>query len=176
MIDRIIGILSIPITLVMVFLLIRQVNKPQPVNPKSIWVGLSIAVLTLLVNLLFMRQAQPGIFGPLLLIGGMVLGLARWQASQLSIENGAVTARQSIMHLIFWGLSASVTQLLASFAPARWVAGGLAMIFFSTGTTLGTNFNLLLRQKKLKTAEPASNHFSHPAAESTSSFPTTIPK
>ena len=176
MIDRIIGILSIPITLVMIFLLIRQVNKTQPVSPKSIWVGLVFAVLTLLVNLLFMRQAQPGMFGPLLLIGGMVLGLARGKASQLSIKIGAVTARQSIMHLFFWGASASVTQLLAAFAPARWVAGGLAMIFFSTGTTLGTNFNLLLRQTKLKTTVPEANHLSHPAEESTSSFPTTIPK
>jgi len=176
MIDRIFGLISIPITLVMIYLLIRQVGKAQPVNPQSTMTSLIFAVFTLLVNLLFMKQANPGLFGPLLLIAGVFFGLVRGQATHLSVEDGALTARQSIIHLVFWGISAAVTQLLAAFAPARWVAGGLAMMFFSTGATLGTGFNLLMRQNKLRKEAQSAGRSQKPAAEEPSAYPTTLPK
>jgi hypothetical protein len=34
--------------------------------------------------------------------------------------------------------------------PAIIVAGGLATMFFSTGSTLGTNFNLVIRQLRMR--------------------------
>ena len=150
MFDKVIGLLSIPITLVMIWMLVRQVNKPQPVIPRSTWVSLGIAALTLLVNLLFLKKASPGIFGPLFLAAGLVLGMARGRSTRLSVEQGTVIARQSILHLVFWGISAAATQLLASFAPARLVAGGLTLMFFSTGTTFGSGIDLLLRQQRFK--------------------------
>jgi hypothetical protein len=56
------------------------------------------------------------------------------------------------MHLVFWGISYAITQVLATFAPAFLVAGGLATMFFSAGSTLGTNLNLLVRQLQMQPA------------------------
>jgi hypothetical protein len=71
-------------------------------------------------------------------------------STRLSLRDGAVVGKQSILHLVFWALSLAITQLLVAVAPASWVAGGLALMFFSTGTTLGTNLNLLLRIHRLE--------------------------
>ena len=145
-IDKIIGLLSIPITLVMVAGIARQVNKNQRVTAGSSLIGLVMAPLTLIINLIFMRRVIPALAGPLLLILGLGFGLAWGFTTRLKLSEGVVVARQSILHLVFWAVSVTVTQLLAAFAPASWVMGGLATMFFSTGTTAGSQLNLFVRQ------------------------------
>jgi len=147
--DRIIGLLSIPLIIIMIVGIIRQVNKDQRVSLGSSLIGLLMAPFTLVINLIFMARAIPTSIGPLLLILGLGFGLAWGFTTRLKISDGVIIARQSILHLVFWAISASLTQLLAAFAPASWVAGGLATMFFSTGTTVGSHLNLLVRQRRL---------------------------
>jgi hypothetical protein len=156
MIGRIIGLLSIPMMAFIMWSLIRQVRKPSPVQPGWIAIGLVMSPVMLIVNLLFLRQAAPGALGAALLVLGLGFGAAWGFTARLSMRDEKVLADRSILHLVFWAVSFGLTQLLATFSLAEVVAGGLATMFFATGTTLGTSTNLLVRQHQTrKKAVPA---------------------
>lgn len=150
LIGRILSILSIPLVVLTIWGLIRQVRKEQRISRSTPIIGLVMAPLTLLVNLIFLHQAFPEALGAAFLIFGLGFGLAWGQTSRFSNKQGVITAKRSILHLIFWGISYGLTQILALFAPASIVAGGLASMFFSTGATLGTNLNMLVRMARLR--------------------------
>ncbi len=149
---RLFSLASIPLTLLGVWGIIRQVNKEQRLGLASPMIGLVMSPLILLLNVLVLRQAQVNCAGPLFLIMGLGFGLAWGLTMRLSLRDGKVVGKQSILHLVFWGISYATTQFLTVVAPASWVAGGLVLMFLSTGTTLGTNLNLVLRQMRLRHA------------------------
>jgi hypothetical protein len=98
------------------------------------------------VNLVFLRQASPGSWALGLGLAGMLFGVVWGRTTKLRVTQGStVEAERSILYLILWGVSFAVTQVLAAFADARWVAGGLAAMFFATGVALGSNLDLLWR-------------------------------
>jgi hypothetical protein len=150
MIGRILGLLSIPLMGLTLWGLIQQVSKEQRFKLSTPILGLVMAPVTLLINILFLHRAFSEFLGPALLIFGLGFGLAWGQTAQLYPRDGSLMGKRSILHLVFWGCSYAITQVLSSFAPAMWVAGGLATMFFSTGSTLGTNLNLLVRQLRLR--------------------------
>ena len=147
---RIVSLLTIPLMALTIWGLIRQTRKEQRVTPYSPLIGIVMAPLTLIVNIVFLRQAFSAFLGPGLLIFGIAFGLAWGQTARLYPKGKAIVAKRSIMHLVFWAISYAITQVLATFAPAFVVAGGLATMFFSTGSTLGTNLNLLVRQMQMR--------------------------
>ncbi len=147
---RIVSLLTIPLMALTIWGLIRQVRREQRLSLYSPIVGLVMAPLTLIINIIFLGQAFPALRGPALLIFGIAFGLAWGQTARLHVKGKAVVARRSILHLVFWAVSYAITQVLATFAPAFVVAGGLATMFFSAGSTLGTNLNLLVRQTRLR--------------------------
>ena len=152
MLGRIIGLLSIPLTGLTLWGLIRQVRKEQRVKLSTPVVGLVMAPISLLINVLFLRQAFSAFLGPALLIFGLGLGLAWGQTTRLYAKGGMLVGKRSTLHLVFWGISYAITQILATVAPAMWVGGGLAAMFFSTGSALGTNLNLLVRQLRMRSS------------------------
>jgi hypothetical protein len=153
---RAIGLLSIPLTLVMIFLMIRMVRKEQRANMRTNIIGIIMAPMTLIINVIFMNRALSD-FLSVFFIGGFVavfglgFGLAWGQTAKLYQKDEHLVVKRSIAHLVFWGFSYAITQLLASFAPLFLVAGGLATMLFSAGSTVGTNVNMLIRYRKLKT-------------------------
>lgn len=150
MIGRGFGLLSIALICLALWGLIRQVRKPQTIRPSGNLIGMVMAPLMLVVNVVVLRQAAPGLLGPSLLVLGLGFGMAWGQVAKLQAQEGRVVAERSILHLLFWGISYAATQILATFATAAWVAGGLIAMFFATGTSLGTNANLLVRQLRLR--------------------------
>ncbi|MDH3259632.1 MAG: hypothetical protein OEM81_12820 [Acidimicrobiia bacterium] len=152
MIGRIIGVLSIPLMAFAIWGLIRQVRKPQRMRTSTPIIGMVMATVMLLVNVLILRQATPGLLGISLLVVGLGFGVAWGQATRLLRRGEAIVAKRSVLHIVFWGFSLAVTQILATFATAVWVAGGLVTMFFAAGTTLGTNANLLVRHMGLRRA------------------------
>lgn len=152
MLGRIIGLLSIPLTGLTIWGLIRCVRKEQRVKLSTPVVGLVMAPISLLINVLFLRQAFSAFLGPALLIFGLGLGLAWGQTTRLYAKGGMLVGKRSTLHLVFWGISYAITQILATVAPAMWVGGGLAAMFFSTGSALGTNLNLLVRQLRMRSS------------------------
>jgi len=152
MVGRVLSLLSIPMMGLTLWGLIRQVRKEQRFKLSTPMVGLVMAPVTLLINVLFLHRALSTCLGPALLILGLGFGLAWGQTTRLYPKGGALIGKRSALHLLFWGISYAITQTLASFAPAAWVAGGLAAMFFSTGSTLGTNLNLLVRQLRMRSS------------------------
>jgi len=149
---RILSLLSIPFLVWVIWGLIRQVRKPQRLRVTTPLLGIGVAVGMLAVNVLFLRIAEPGLLGASLGVVGIAFGLAWGQATRLQRQGEAIVAQRSVLHIIFWGCSLAITQVLATFATAAWVSGGLIAMFFATGTTLGTNANLLVRQIRIRRA------------------------
>jgi membrane protein CcdC involved in cytochrome C biogenesis len=130
--------------------LIRQVRKPMPIRTITPVLGMVMSTGMLLINVVVLKQAAPSLLGVSLLVVGLGFGLAWGQTTRLSREGERVVAKRSIVHLVFWAVSFGATQLLATFATAAWVAGGLVGMFFAAGTTLGTNANLFARYRSLR--------------------------
>lgn len=143
---RLFSLLTIPLMLITIWGLIRQTRKEQRLSLYSPVIGLAMAPMILLVNIIFLHQAFHAYLAPALLIFGLGLGLAWGQTTGLYAKGKHLVGKRSIMHLVFWCISYAITQVLATFAPAFLVGGGLATMFFSAGSTLGTNLNLLVRQ------------------------------
>jgi Tol biopolymer transport system component len=145
MIYRVLSLLTIPLVFLGFYGVVRQMRKELPFRLTTPLIGLVMAPLSLIINIIFLNKAFSAFLGPALLITGLGFGLAWGQATNLYIKGPSVVGKRSVLHIIFWAVSYAITQILATFAPVLWVAGGLTAMFFSTGTGLGTNTNLLVR-------------------------------
>ena len=76
MIARILAVLSIPLVAVGLWLVIRQVRRPSPLRRWTPLIGLAMAPLGMLLNLVILRQAAPGRAGWLAGIVGLLFGIA----------------------------------------------------------------------------------------------------
>lgn len=150
MIWRILSLLSIPLVLWAFWGLVRQVRKPQRLRALTPVIGIVMSLLMLTANVFILHRANPTLLGGALLVVGIGFGLAWGQATRLAKEGDTVMAERSALHIIFWAVSFAMTQVLATFAPASWVAAGLAAMFFSAGATLGTSANLFLRRERVR--------------------------
>ncbi|MCI0520919.1 MAG: hypothetical protein L0Z70_11785 [Chloroflexi bacterium] len=150
MFARLFSLCSLPLLLLALWGVARQINKEQRLDLASPLLGVVMAALTLGINLTFLSQASLSWAAPMLGALGLGFGLAWGQTTRLQARGGEVTGKQPALHLLFWGLSLALTQLMAAFLPAAWTAGGLALMFFTTGITLGINLNLLARQLRLR--------------------------
>lgn len=159
MLNRLISFISIPILLLTIRGLIRQTGKEQPISKISPIISIVLSMLMLVLNIIFLRKANPSFLGTALLIFGIGLGIPSSRSTKLKINQGRLIGKRSILYLIFWGISYAVTQLLSLFAPAAVVASGLSAMFFSTGVTFGTNGDLLYRMRRISTGRlPALTH------------------
>jgi len=141
----IITILSIVFVLWTFRRLARQVRRPQRAKATTPLIGIVMALTMLTVNVLILHRAAANLLAIGLLMVGVGFGLAWGQATRLSQDGDTLVAERSALHLVFWAISFTVTQILAAVATMPWVAGGLLTMFFSAGATLGTSANLLIR-------------------------------
>jgi hypothetical protein len=178
MIYRILSLLTIPLVFLGFYGLIRQMRKELPFRLFTPIIGLVLSPVSLIINVIFLRRAFSAFLGPALLITGLGFGLAWGQATRLYVKGPSIVGKRSVLHIVFWGVSYAITQILATFAPALWVAGGLTAMFFSTGSTLGTNINLLIRQLRLRphtAASPSESDVQQSPAPQIG-FPSTLPE
>ena len=151
---RALSLLSVPLTLLMIFSMIRMIKKEQRASMRTNMIGIIMAPMTLLINVFFLNRALTD-FLSVFFVGGFVavfglgFGLAWGQTAKLYKQDEQLVVKRSIAHLVFWALSYAITQLLAAFASTGFVAGGLVTMLFSAGSTVGTNTNMLVRQWRL---------------------------
>ena len=158
MILRLLSLLSIPLTLVMIFSMIRMVRNEQRARMRTNIMGIIFAPMILLINIIFLNRAFsdfPGMLciGSMVAVFGLGFGFAWGQTAKLYKKGEKLVVKRSVAHLIFWAFSLAITQLFATFASTALVAGGLVALLFSTGSTVGTNTNMLVRFQKLKRRE-----------------------
>lgn len=178
MIYRILSLLTIPLVLFSFYGMVRQMRKELPFRLFTPIIGLIMSPLSLIINVIFLQRAFSAFLGPALLITGLGFGLAWGQATRLYVKGPSIVGKRSVLHIVFWAVSYAITQILATFAPALWVAGGLTAMFFSTGSGFGTNLNLLTRQIRLRAKmghEPSNMEIPPPPAPQVV-FPSTLPE
>lgn len=146
-----ISLLSIPLALIMIFGLIRSVGKEQPYRRPVYIKGIVMTSIMMVINMIFMFQALftscLPVF-PLVLFGGLGFGYFWGKSSKLYPKGEKLIIKRSTLYLVFWGLSYAFTHLLTAISPANVAAAGLAAMFFSTGSSIGMNANLVLRQNQ----------------------------
>jgi hypothetical protein len=178
MIYRILSLLTVPLVLLSFYGVIRQMRKELPFRIRTPIIGLIFTPLSLIINVIFLRRAFSAFLGPALLITGLGFGLAWGQATRLYVKGPSIVGKRSVLHIIFWAISYAITQILSTFAPALYVAGGLTTMFFSTGSGFGTNLNLLTRQIRLRSKmghEPSVIEIPPPPVPQVV-FPSTLPE
>ncbi len=141
---------SIGLVGVALWALTRQIGRPTRMRAWTPLIAAIFAPLTLLLNLLFLRQASPGAWSLGLGLAGLGFGVLWGRTTSLRMtDDGTVQAERSRLHLVLWGVAFAATQVLAAAAEARWVAGGLAAMFFATGVTMGSSVDLAWRFRRV---------------------------
>ena len=83
------------------------------------------------------------------LLAGFAFGMFWGKSSKMYPKNEQLMIKRSAIHLLFWAGAYTLTHLLTSVFPANIAAGGLAAMFFSTGSTIGTNVYLIRKKKSV---------------------------
>lgn len=150
MIARILAVLSIPLVGVGLWLVIRQVRHPSPLRQWTPLIGLAMAPLGMMLNLVILRQAAPGRAGWLAGIVGLLFGIAWDRTTRIEVADGRLIARRSALYLVLWGVAYAITQILTAVTVASWVSAGLVSLCFATGTAIGMNIDLLARYRRAR--------------------------
>jgi len=146
---KLIGFLSIPLVAFSIFLMIRSIGKARRITARSLLIQMGTAPLFLLFYSLVLGVSVAFKWAvPLVALGAGLGGLWGFNTA-LSLRGADVVGTRSIWYLVLWGVSFTLTQLLALFATDGMTAGGLATMCFSMGTAVGMNGCLLLRHRQL---------------------------
>jgi hypothetical protein len=157
---RFISLLSIPLVLVMFYGLVRSVGKEQLYRKQLYVKGIVMSSIMMFINLLFMIQtvfSWCAVVWPLFLLGGLGVGYQWGKATKLYPKGDALFVKRSVTHLVLWAASYAFTHLLTMVFPSNIAAAGLAAMFFSTGSSIGVNANLVMRQKEGVPIQPPSH-------------------
>lgn len=152
MILRLFSLLSVPLALFMFYKLANSIRREQVYNRKALVNSMMMAGMMMLVNMIFMLSAffsWPMTVWLVALAIGFVFGMLWGSTSKLFLKDDRVVMKRSAMHLVFWAGAYALTHLLTAIFPANIAAMGLAAMFFSTGSTIGMNANLLNKRKKV---------------------------
>ena len=146
---KIIGYLSIPLVLLSVFVMIRSLRRDQRLTSRSLITQMLVSLVFIIAYALLLRVSVSLALSTPLLVLGLILGVLWNRTTHLRLQKGEVFGRRSIWYLVIWGLSFSITQLMALTASAEIVSYGLSTVYFSTGLAIGTNGSLLFRRWRL---------------------------
>jgi hypothetical protein len=153
---RIIGILSIPLTLVAIVLMIRSLRHEQQITARSLIIQLATSPIFLAVYAWLLGVSVSLRIAVPMLIVGLAVGVVWGHTTRLRLTRRAqVAGRRSIWYLAVWGLTFTVTQGLALWASSEVVAHALSTMYFSTGAAAGMNGYLLFRYWRLLSGAPA---------------------
>jgi len=156
LIFRIIGILSIPLTLVAIALMIRSLRHEQQVTARSLIIQLATSPVFLAVYAWLLGVSVSLRIAVPMLIVGLAVGVVWGHTTKLRLtRRGRVAGRRSIWYLAIWALTFTVTQGLALWASSEVVAHALSTMYFSTGAAAGMNGYLLFRHWRLLSGAPA---------------------
>lgn len=152
---RIVGFLSIPILVVSIILMIKNLRRVSPVRLKGLVFQSFSPLVVFVIYALFLSLDPPRIASGLLFAVGLGLGILSSLTTRLGLARGEVVGQRSIWYLVAWAVTFSVTQLLAVFARSEYVAWGFSTLYFSLGLTLGTTGTLFARRQRILAGDEA---------------------
>jgi hypothetical protein len=149
-VSGIIGLVFAFITVALTIVALITFRKERRLTRLSTFISLLLSLAMLpLFTALSGAQLNPLLGWPLLVLG-LLVGLIWGRSTRLYYRDEKVMGKRSLFHLVGWGLSWALSQFLALFDSALLAALGLVPIFFTTGTQVGTQANLLFRLLFLK--------------------------
>lgn len=146
---RIVGALSVPLLIISIVFMIKNLRRAYPVRPKGLALQTLTPVLVFVIYALLLSLDPPKIASGVLFVVGIGLGVVSSLTTRLGLDSGQVVGRRSIWYLVAWAVTFSVTQLLAVFARSEYAAWGFTTLYFSLGLTLGTNAMLFVRRQRI---------------------------
>lgn len=126
-------------------MLIRSMKKASALRVRSHVVSIVFSVLMLIVNVLFLSSAVNPLLAGLAFVLGLGFGFLWGLTTRLTLQGKQVLGKRSILFVLFWLFSLALTYALSLLASRQAVSFGLGSVFFSAGTAIGTNLNLVLR-------------------------------
>jgi hypothetical protein len=150
---RLFSVCTIPITLVLFFLMARLAGREMAARKRIYLMGIIMPAAMLLVNAVFLFAGFTPLCGGvsfLFFFVGLVLGYLAGKKARMGIRDGVVMAKRSSLPLILWAVSYAVTQLFTTVIPSTGAGIGVAMMFLSTGAAIGMNGLLLVRYRQIR--------------------------
>ena len=126
-------------------MLIRSMKKASALRVRSHVVSIVFSVLMLIVNVLFLSSAVNPLLAGLAFVLGLGFGFLWGLTTRLTLQGKQVLGKRSILFVLFWLFSLALTYALSLLASRQAVSIGFGSVFFSAGTAIGTNLNLVLR-------------------------------
>ncbi len=145
LLGQLVGVLSILLLIVGFVMLMRNMKKTSTLRIRSHLISIVFSMLMLIINILFLKSAVNLWLVTLAFFLGLAFGFLWGLTTRLTLRGRQVLGRRSILFVIFWLVSLVITYILSLIASRQVVALGLGGMFFSAGTTIGTNLNLILR-------------------------------
>lgn len=148
-IGRFIGIISVFLTGFGFIMLVRQIKKSNKIKASSHILSIIFSLIMFFFNIFVFNSVALQWWFILLILFGSGFGFAWGTTTKLNLQNNQVIGKRSVVYIFFWLASLGVIQILSLFAKTNVVAFGLAGMFFSTGASIGSNLNIVLRMRNL---------------------------
>ncbi len=147
-----ISYVALGFTLAMTLVMLLTFRQPRPITVLSTVLGIALTVVMLPIYMLLSRiRLNPVLAWPVLGLG-LIIGVIWGASTRLYAQGGRVMGRRSLLFLAGWGLSWALSQGLNLLGSALLASAGLLPLFFTTGTHLGSQANLLVRRLYFKAA------------------------
>lgn len=151
---KIIGFLSIPLLVFSITMMVRSLKKERTITVRSLLLQVLIGIAMLIIYATLLKIDPPTGFSWALLVLGLLIGIWQSRTTALTVQGSRVLGKRSVWFLVIWGISFTLTQLLALFGRSEWASYGLLTIYLSTGLSVGANLGLFFRrQQALKNGE-----------------------
>lgn len=149
---RLIALAGVVATFWFGFAALRAFRKARRMRARPLLLTIGTSLVSLPVYLLLSGARLSPAIGWTSLALGLLAGLVWGLTTQLYFERGQLMGRHSLVALGAWLASWVLAQGLGLTSSTLLVAIGLVPLCFTTGTTVGTNTNLLMRTLVLRPA------------------------
>ena len=146
---KIIGFLSIPLLIFSIIMMVRSLKKERTITIRSLLLQVVISLAMLIIYSTLLKVDPPTGWSWVLIATGLLIGGLQSRTTALTVQGDKVLGKRSVWFLVIWGISFTITQLLALFGRAEIASYGLLTIYLSTGLSVGANLGLFFRRQQV---------------------------
>lgn len=142
------GFLSIPLLIISIILMVRSLKKERTITIRSLFLQVIIGIVLLITYATLLNINPPTAWSGALIGIGLLIGGLQSRTIALTVREKSVLGKRPVWFLVIWGISFTITQLLALFGRGDIASYGLLTIYLSTGLTVGANMGLFFRRQQ----------------------------
>lgn len=145
---RILGYLALPVTIWTLAKTVKRWRRQSRLTPLRLALPVVVAGGLLIVYVTMLGVAVPATRSWLPMILGVAGGVAAGRRAHVAIDRGTMVGTRSLWTLAIWIGAYTLTQILA-LSGAGATTAVLAVVFLSTGATVGESGWLLIRRAQM---------------------------